>query len=168
MQLTIIAAMDRNRVIGKHGGVSPWHLPRDTHHFRLYTQGKHLLLGRRTFEEMTGWLTNQTPIVMTSQRDYQVTGGWACQGIEGAIQSATERGIEELVVCGGAEIYAAALPHTDKLLLTEVATEVEEGVQFPPYREDVEWQLVSEKDFPPDDENSFAMRFLDFKRVKAA
>ncbi|MFV1995779.1 MAG: dihydrofolate reductase, partial [Verrucomicrobiales bacterium] len=71
MKISMIAAMDRNRVIGADRGGIPWNLPRDRRRFRSHAAGKHLLLGRRTFEEMKGWFEDQqTPIVLTHREGY--------------------------------------------------------------------------------------------------
>ena len=79
MKLSMISAMAHGRVIGTgHGGI-PWHLPRDVKHFREYTQGKHLLLGRRTFEEMLGWFTDHPPIVLTHNTNYDPEVGSVAQ-----------------------------------------------------------------------------------------
>ncbi|MCB1078710.1 MAG: dihydrofolate reductase, partial [Verrucomicrobiae bacterium] len=85
MKISMIAALDRNRVIGTGNGGLPWRLPRDVSHFREYTQGKHLLIGRRTYEEMLGWFSDQVPIVLTHRRDYQPTIGLAAHTVDEAV-----------------------------------------------------------------------------------
>ncbi|MEM1443021.1 MAG: dihydrofolate reductase [Verrucomicrobiota bacterium] len=165
MHLTMISAMDRERVIGKSDGRIPWHLPRDVDRFREFTRGKFLLLGRRTFAEMTGWFTDQTPIVLTRQENLVVENGWTVHDIEEAISTAAEQGAEELAVCGGAAIYTEALPYTDDLFLTKIETSVGEGTRFPDYESDIEWEEVQRENFPADEENEFAMSFLQLRRL---
>lgn len=165
MHITMISAMDRNRVIGLPDGGIPWHLPRDVARFREFTQGKFLLLGRRTYGEMTGWFTDQTPIVLSRQEDLPVENGWRVHDIEEAISSAAERGAEELAVCGGGAIYAESLPYTDELFLTLIETSVEEGTRFPDYESDIEWEEVKRENFEADAENEYAMTFLQLRRL---
>lgn len=169
----MIAAMDRRRVIGKKDGGIPWHLPRDVRHFREYTQGKHLLLGRRTYEEMKGWFSDHTPIVMTHDPEYQVEDGKTAHSVEEAVTEAFEDGAEELVVAGGARVFAAALPYADELVLTKVetdairGTESLEGVpQFPDYEEEIVWETESEDHYAPDAENEVPMAFIRLRRVQ--
>lgn len=163
----MIAAMDRNRVIGKGEGGVPWHLPRDVARFRSFADGKHLLMGRRTFEEMKGWFTNQTPIVLTHQPDYRPVVGRRAHSVEEAVTEAFEDGAAELMVCGGASVYTLALPYADELLLTlvDAADSFENSVVFPDYLTDVEWETLSEDYFDADEENSLAMTFLHLRRL---
>src|SRR5688500_19799474 len=74
MTVTLIAAHSENGVIAK-GGRLPWHLPDEIAHFRAYCQGKWLLLGRRTWDEMQGWFRpGQTPVVVTRNASLRVPG----------------------------------------------------------------------------------------------
>lgn len=165
MHITLIAAMDRNRVIGGNDGGIPWHLPRDTERFREFTNGKFLLLGRKTFEEMDGWFTNQIPIVLTRQVAYEASPGVSAQNVEEAISLAAERGAEELVVCGGAFVYSEALPYTDELYLTLIDAEIDGAARFPDYDSEAEWETVSRESFSPDPENVFSMEFVQLRRL---
>lgn len=165
MHVTMISAMDRNRVIGTGNGGIPWHLPRDTQYFREFTDDKHLLLGRRTFEEMSGWFTNQTPIVLTRDTDYTAEPGFVAHHVEEAITIAAEKGAPELAVCGGASIYTAALPYADELFLTEVDATVDGTALFPDHQDGAEWEEVSRREFPPDEENEYGMTFLHLRRL---
>jgi dihydrofolate reductase len=169
MKVSMISAMDRNRVIGTREGGIPWRLPRDTQHFRAYTAGKHMLVGRKTLEEMSGWFTDQTPVVLTHSRDYQTETGRVAHSVEEAVTEAFEDGATELVVSGGASVYAAALPYADELVLTMVDTEAEveeeKAICFPDYADEIEWETVLEEHYPPDDENEFPMTFVTLRRI---
>jgi dihydrofolate reductase len=168
MKVSMIAAMARGRVIGTgHGGI-PWRLPRDARHFREYTAGHHMLLGRKTFEEMTGWFETQRPIVLTTKEDYEVSvaGGRVARDVAEAIRIAAAAGEEELVVSGGARVYEAALPYADELVLTFVDAEVEgEGTaRFPDWEAEGEWEEVSREEVGADEENEFGMVFVRLRR----
>ncbi|MDF1657157.1 MAG: dihydrofolate reductase [Verrucomicrobiales bacterium] len=165
MHITMISAMDRNRVIGSDNGGIPWHLPRDTRHFREFTLNKHLLLGRKTFAEMIAWFTGQTPIVLSRNAELQVDTGFVAYNVEEAISIAAEEGAAELTVCGGGAVYEAALPYTDELFLTRIDTEVEGTIYFPDFEQDIEWEEVSREEYPADGENPDAMTFLQLRRL---
>ena len=166
MKVSMISAMDRNRTIGTPQGGIPWRLPRDTHHFRTYTSGKHLLLGRKTIEEMEGWFTDQTPIVLTHSRSPDLPWSRVAHSVEEAVTEAFEDGATELVVSGGASVYAAALPYADDLWLTWVDTEVsEDGPRFPDYESGIQWETLSEEHHSADEDNSFAMTMVHLRRI---
>ncbi len=164
MHVTMIAAMARNRVIGTGQGKIPWNLPRDREHFRNFTHGKHLLLGRVTFEEMSGWFTDQSPLILSRQENYQPEVGTVVHSVEESLTLASEDGARELCVCGGSRVYEAALPYTDELHLTWLGSEAEGSVLFPNHEEGISWETVSEKSFPADEENSHGMTFLHLRR----
>ena len=163
MKISIIAALDENRLIGTGSGI-PWELPRDRQHFRDSAAGMAMLLGRRTFEEMHGWFTDQRPIVLTRQADYRTDPGVCVVGsIEAALDEARGRGESELLVAGGADVYALALPFADQLILTEVESAFRGGAYFPEFSM-VEWQEVSRERFVADAEHAQAMSFVTYRR----
>ncbi|MDB4617535.1 dihydrofolate reductase [Verrucomicrobiales bacterium] len=164
-KISMIAAMARNRVIGGKDGGIPWSLPRDSAHFRNYTAGKFMLLGRTTFEEMDGWFTTQTPVVLTRDFNFDVKEGFVADSVERAVSIAREQSASELVVSGGASIYQAALSFADELILTFVEAEVEGEHHFPGYEAVAKWEIVDEERFEADAENEFAMTFATLKRV---
>ena len=159
VKVSMIAAMAAERVIGTGDGI-PWHLPRDQEHFRAYAAGKAMLLGRRTYEEMIGWFTTQTPIVLTRDSE-QTLEGTPClvTSVEAAIEAAQDLGVNELVVSGGAQVYAAALASADSLVLTIVDAEVEGAARFPEFRDSGDWHCRESERHAADAENVYAMEF---------
>lgn len=166
-KLTLIAAMDGNRLLANEHGI-PWHLPRDVTHFREYTKDKWLLLGRRTFEEMRGWFREgHMPLVLTRQNDFNPSIGCTVATIAEALTLAGQAGQTELVCCGGAQVYAAALPYADQLVLTLAQA------TFPPRTSPVyfpewspsDWIIISESTYPADLENAYAMRMVVLHRI---
>ena len=165
----MIAAMTRDgRVIGKKGSEIPWNLPRDIERFRNYTAGKTLLIGRSTFEEMDGWFEkNQSvPIVLTSRLDLKLNSGHVASSVESAIEIAGKQNAAELVVCGGASVYEAALSFADELLLTLIDAKIDGDRHFPEFESPGDWTPVSAEFFPADSENEFAMTFSTLRRSK--
>lgn len=157
--------MDETRLLADERGI-PWRLPKDTAHFRRYTQGKWLLIGRRTFEKMQGWFTDHTPLVLSSQCGYDPTIGRVVASVPQALALAEAAGQQELVCCGGGQVYAAALPYADKMVLTHIQHRFEtkfKAVYFPDWFHE-EWQEVNRIEVPFDSENTWNMSFVTLER----
>lgn len=155
-KLVLIAAASRNGVLAS-GGKIPWHLPRDVVHFRARTAGRWLLLGRTTYEQMTGWFKpGQVPLVLTRQMGYAVPGGQGVASVGEALEIAVSQGAAELVVCGGDQVYRAALPGADEVILTWVEAEVAGDAFFPELNPD-DWETVDEQAFPADADHAWPM-----------
>lgn len=162
MKVSMIAACDENRLIGSAEGI-PWQLPRDTEHFRSYTQGKAMLVGRRTFGEMEGWFTTQRPIVLSSNQDFDGGCFSVAPDLEAALGLARSRGEDELVVSGGAQVYELAMPVADELLITEVHAIFAGCAYFPAISPEC-WFEIKRERFEADEENPHAMSFVYYQR----
>ncbi len=160
----MIAAASRHGVLAM-GGRIPWHLPRDVAHFRARAAGRWLLLGRRSYEQMAGWFRpGQVPLVLTRQADYAVPEGRAVGSVEEALALAGAAGATELLVCGGGQVYAAALPWADEVILTVVDGEFAGETVFPKLEEG-SWRLVAREVFAADAENGLGMAIEWHERV---
>ena len=148
MTVTIIAAVARNGVIGAAGDI-PWTLPGEQARFKATTMGHVLVMGRATYESIGRPLPGRATIVVTRQEDWQPEGGLpdgllVAGSVEAALAWAA--GIDgEVFVAGGAQVYAAALPVTDALVMTWVDAEPEGDTYFPEVDWD-EWREVSRED----------------------
>lgn len=152
-RLVLIAAVCRNNVLASHGKI-PWHLPRDVAHFRARTANRPLLLGRTTYEQMIGWFKpGQTPLVLTRKIGYAVPDGHTVASVAEALQWAAAQGVEELMVCGGGQIYRESLPYADEIILTRVEASLEGDVFFPALPAG-EWIVVHEERFAADADNN--------------
>jgi dihydrofolate reductase len=129
-QLTLIAAMAANRVIGIDNRL-PWRLPEDLRHFKARTLGKPVIMGRKTYESIGRPLPGRRNIVVTRQLDWRADGVETAHGIEQALMLAGE--VEEVCLIGGAELYAQALPLADCLQLTEIALTIAGDAYFPDF-----------------------------------
>ncbi|OUM97014.1 MAG: dihydrofolate reductase [Thermobacillus sp. ZCTH02-B1] len=160
MTITLIAAMARNRVIGRNNGL-PWRLPDDMKFFMRSTVGRTVLMGRRTFESLPGGpLKNRRNVVLTRRTDYRPDG---CEVVH-SVEEALERyGGDELMVAGGAEVYRLFLPHADRMLLTEVEAEVEGDAYFPKWDPE-EWMLVASERHPADERHAWPFAFNTYVR----
>ena len=122
--------MAEGRVIGA-GGRLPWHLPADLRHFRTLTLGKPIVMGRRTFESIGRPLPGRTNIVVTRDPELRGAGVWVALDLEAALALAQPLG--EVMVIGGASIYAGALPLCERIYLTEVHAKISGDTWFPDY-----------------------------------
>jgi len=160
MTITLIAAMARNRVIGRDNGL-PWRLPDDMKFFMRSTVGRTVLMGRRTFESLPGGpLKNRRNVVLTRRTDYRPEG---CEVVHSVGETLARYGDGELMVAGGAEVYRLFLPYADRMLLTEVEAEVEGDAFFPEW-DPAEWTLVSSERHPADERHAWPFAFNTYVR----
>ncbi|WP_419873580.1 dihydrofolate reductase [Candidatus Pristimantibacillus sp. PTI5] len=160
MSVTLIAAMDRNRTIGI-GNKLPWRLPAEMAFFTKSTLGKTVLMGRKTFESLPKPLKDRRNVVLTRQNDFHPEGCEVIHSMEEALEQMKD---DELVVIGGADIYAQFLPYADKILLTEVDVEIEGGDAFFPAFSESEWNLVESESRDSDEKNKYSFTFQTFIR----
>lgn len=163
MELSIIAAVGENGVIGREGDL-PWHLPADLARFKRRTMGHHLLMGRRTWESIGRPLPGRTMVVLTRGEIEVPEGVLAARSLAEATALAEERDDDEAFVTGGAEVYRLALPAADRLYLTRVLARVEGDVRFPDF-DPAEWDLVSSEERAADDANPYPLRFEEYRRA---
>ena len=163
-RLVLIAALDRNRAIGK-GNALPWRLPDDLKRFKALTLGKPLLMGRRTAESLGRALPGRLNLVMTRSGRVPFDGMQAVASLDVALTVACGQGADELCVIGGAEIYALALPRADALRLTHVDTVVADADAFFPDWDRGQWREVSRERREADARHAFALEFVDYART---
>jgi dihydrofolate reductase len=140
VSVSIVAAVARNGVIGSGGGL-PWHLSDDLRLFKETTLGHVLVMGRRTYESIGRPLPGRTTLVVTRHADWSpgTDEVVVAHGIDEALERARTIG-DEVFVVGGGELYAAALPYADRLLLTHVDLEPTGDTTFP----QVDWRAWRE------------------------
>ena len=139
-----IAAMSQNRVIGAGGGI-PWHLPEDFKWFKQMTTGQVIVMGRKTFESIGKLLPNRTTIVL-SRSQFSHPG---VQTVSDLNRIRSDGGARDIFICGGAQIYAQALPLCSDLYLTLVKRSVEGDAFFPPFEDrfEVAEEILDRPDF---------------------
>lgn len=159
-RVALIAAVARNGVIGRDGDM-PWHISADLKYFKATTMGKPIVMGRRTFESIGKALPGRPNIVVTGNAGFAIKGVEVASDLDQALTIAAGHGTDEIMVIGGGQIYAAALPHADRLYLTEVHMEVEGDVSFPTFDRS-QWHEVSRDDHAADgDTPAFSFVTLD-------
>ena len=136
MTVTILAAVTRNGVIGRDGGI-PWRIPEDMARFRELTTGHAVVMGRRTWESLPDRfrpLPGRDNVVVTRNPDWSAEGADRAGSVEDALELLESA--PRVFVIGGGEIYAAALPFADELVLTEIAADLEGDTTFPAWSRD--------------------------------
>jgi dihydrofolate reductase len=165
--VAIIAAVAANGVIGNSNAI-PWHLPSDFAHFKRMTVGKPLIMGRKTFESIGRPLPGRTNIVVTRQNDFQLPGVIVVSSLEAALEEAQEIATadraNEVMIGGGAEIYAQALPLADRLYITHVGANPDGDAYFPAVNLE-DWRESGTIAVPPNPNDSAAFRIKVYRRA---
>jgi len=155
--VSIIVAMDEKRGIGAQNRL-PWRLSSDLKRFRELTMGHHIIVGRKTFESIGKPLPGRQTIVVTGNSNFEAPGCLIAHSLEEAIALAEERGEQEVFVCGGAAVYAQALPIADRLYLTLVHAETEADTLFPEWEQD-KWIERESFHHRADEKNQYSFTF---------
>ena len=131
MKVSLVAAIARNGVIGRDNAI-PWQLPEDARHFRDVTMGHAVVMGRRTWDSLPARfrpLPGRRNVVVTRNEAWRADGAERVASLGEAL--ALLQGETQVLVVGGAELYAQALPRADELHVTEIDADVEGDVRFP-------------------------------------
>lgn len=160
MTISLIWAMTQDRVIGIDNKM-PWHLPNDMAFFRKQTVGKTVVMGRKTFESLgCKPLPKRHNIVLTRNSEWTHEGVDVLHTVEEVLSIAEK---EDLMIIGGAEIYALFMPYADRLYITRIEASIDGDAYFPTYNED-EWALVEEIQGVIDERNLYPHRFMIYER----
>ena len=155
MKLILIAALTRNRVIGKDGAV-PWDLPEDMQRFKRLTLGHVVLMGRGTYDALSSPLSNRRSIVLTSSEIQRVE---TYRTIGEALEAVKNEG--NVYVIGGGQIFAQLITSAAELRLTLVEQKVDGDTFFPPYE-----HLVGSLFRLASTERHDGFTFMDYERIE--
>jgi dihydrofolate reductase len=159
-QITLIAAMGKNRAIGLNGRM-PWHLPAELQHFKQVTMGKAILMGRKTWQAIGRPLPGRQNIVISRNPGFEVAGADLCDSLPAALKAAQT---DEVMVIGGGQLYALAMPQAQSMILTLIDIEPDADTWFPAW-DDQQWLQSDDRLFPVDDKNGIAYRIVKFGRT---
>jgi dihydrofolate reductase len=165
MIISLIAALSKNRVIGKNNDL-PWRLPNDMKFFMETTKGHCVIMGRKNYESLPTKfrpLPERTNIVVTRQKDFVATGCSVVHTLEDGLTIAEQQNEREVFIIGGAEIYKLALAYANKLYLTEIDAHIE-GDTFFPLFDKVIFKEQSRKHNKADTKHLFAFDFVIYTR----
>jgi dihydrofolate reductase len=162
MKISMIAAMAKNRVIGKDNQM-PWHLPADLKHFKSVTLGKPVIMGRKTYESIGKALPGRKNIVISSNEAYLLNDAVVTHSCESALRVASLEALEVMIIGGGA-IYEAFLPQANQLFLTFIDLAIDGDTHFPNYAEHARWIETERISNKIDDKNAYAYDFVTLVR----
>ncbi len=170
MQIVLIAAVAENGVIGRAGGM-PWRLKSDMRHFRALTLGKPVVMGRKTYLSTSiKPLPGRTNIVVSRDKDFSLAGAIVAPSLEAALEAARgdalRRGVESIMVIGGAAIYAQAMPLAQGLEITRIHAAPEGDTTFPAI-DPLVWQETRRVEHPQADGDDFAFAVVQYQRQAA-
>jgi dihydrofolate reductase len=160
-EIVIIAAVAKNRVIGKDNQLL-WNIPEDMAHFKALTAGHTVIMGRKTWESLPPRfrpLPGRRNIVITRQSDFAAPGAETANSLEAAIT--LEKSDKTVFIIGGAEIYAQAMTLADRLEITEVDLDLEGDSWFPEIVA-VDWLETAKK--IPSSASGTGLSFVSYRR----
>jgi dihydrofolate reductase len=163
-RLSAVVAVSDNDVIGRDNGM-PWHLPADLQHFKRLTLGKPMLMGRKTYESIGRPLPGRRNLVLTRSVDFAPAGVEVCHSLEQALAAVVDQ--PELMIIGGAALFAQTLPETSRIYLTRVHATVAGEVLLQPL-DPAEWRETAREERAADAANPIAVSFITLDRVVPA
>ena len=158
--ISILVAMASNRTIGIDNTL-PWRIPEDLKHFKALTMGHHMIMGRKTFDSIGRPLPGRTTVVVTRNTGLTIDGCIVAHSLEEAIAACA--GDDEIFVVGGADLYAQALPLTDRLYVTEIRQDVAGDAHFPDFDRD-EWLEVARERRSQTEPQPLEYHFVSYRR----
>jgi dihydrofolate reductase len=159
--ISVIVAVSTNNVIGFKGAL-PWHLPDDLRRFKAITMGKPVVMGRKTFESIGRALPGRQNIVVSTRADFAAAGCEVVTSAAAAVASAA--GAVEIMVIGGAGIYALFLPLATRVYLTRVHVVLDGDTHFPNLDER-EWRTTERVIRDNDDRHQHRFEFITLDRI---
>ncbi len=147
-----IVARSKNKVIGRNNQL-PWHLPADLQYFKKLTTGHHIMMGRKCFESIGKALPNRKNLVLTSNFFFEAKNCHRIECFADALEMAYLTKETELFVIGGGQVYDYCLQWLDRVYITEIDVEIEDGDTFFEDLYPLCWELVSEEFHKADEKN---------------
>ncbi|MBD1210252.1 MAG: dihydrofolate reductase [Ignavibacteria bacterium] len=157
MIISMIAAVARNYTIGA-GNSLPWEMPTDMHFFMKTTRGHHVIMGRKSFEDIGKPLQGRTNIVVTRQASYQANGVCIAHSLDEALALARQNGETEVFIIGGENLFTEGLQKADKIYLTWIHADFEGDTHFPRF-DPKQWHEIERTDCASDAENPYPYSF---------
>jgi len=161
MQIVLVAAIGENNVIGREGQL-PWRLKSDLQHFKKRTLNRPVVMGRKTYESIGKPLKGRTNIVVTRSLSVIVPGGVLATSLDAALgyarEDAIKRGVDEIMVIGGSDLFSDTMARASRLEITHVHASPPGDAFFPPIDPTV-WAAVSRREYTagPGDDADFSV-----------
>ena len=166
-KLSLIVAKSLNGVIGLNGNL-PWRLSSDLKFFKSTTLGKPVLMGRVTWESLPFPLPGRPNLVLTNNKNYLAEGAEVFNSADKMIargyELAGQMNVDEVMLIGGAKLYASQMKYCDRLYVSEVNATIEGDVYFPEIDTNT-WKLASETEFSKDVKDDYSFKVQVFERA---
>jgi dihydrofolate reductase len=159
--LVLVAAVAENGVIGRDGGL-PWRLRSDLKHFRDLTRGHPVVMGRKTYDAIGKPLAHRTNIVITRDPAFAAAGVVTAHGLDAALAvargDALRRGVADIMIIGGADLYGQTIDRAARLEITRVHAHPAGDSVFPQI-DPTRWRELGRHEHPagPDDDAAFTL-----------
>ncbi len=160
VSLSIISAMDENRLIGCNNAL-PWHMPADFAFFKKTTWGKPILMGRKTYESIGKPLPGRQNIIISRNADYRVAGCDTVNSLDSALQRVAEE--PEAMLIGGASLYSQYLHRASQLYITLIHNQFDGDAWFPAINPDI-WVERWREEHKADNKNPYSYSFIKYAR----
>jgi dihydrofolate reductase len=144
LKIVIIAAVAKNRVIGRSNGDMPWHNKDEFKHFKNTTLGFPVIMGRKTFETQGFPLKERLNIVLTRQNNYypDFENVKVMDSLHKAYDFCRKNNYQRIFVIGGGYIFPEAMKDADEMIISIMDMNAEGDVYFPEIKEE-EWNIAS-------------------------
>jgi dihydrofolate reductase len=166
-KLSLIVAKSLNGVIGLNGNL-PWRLSSDLKFFKSTTLGKPVLMGRVTWESLPFPLPGRPNLVLTNNKNYLAEGAEIFNSADKMIargyELAGQMNVDEVMLIGGAKLYASQMKYCDRLYVSEVNATIEGDVYFPEIDTNT-WKLASETEFSKGVKDDYSFKVQVFERA---
>ena len=160
MKISLVVAMANNRVIGRNNAL-PWRLSPDLKRFRRITMGHPIIMGRKTYQSIGRPLDGRKNIVVTRNREFRPESVTVAGSVDEALASANDN---EIMIIGGADIYAQTLDRADRIHLTLIHADFDGDAYFPEI-DPGEWEEIARDDVEPGVDAEFGYSFITLERV---
>ena len=162
VRIAFVVAVAENGIIGRNGKL-PWRLPSDLKRFRQVTLGKPVVMGRKTYDSIGKPLDGRENIVVTRQEGFSRPGVHVASSVEQALALGQElaegRGVDEVMVIGGAEVYRVARPRAERIYLTLVHAEPKGDARFHA-PDPQQWRETAREPMPQGPNDQFSAEFI--------
>lgn len=169
IKVSIVVAATRNGVIGR-GDVMPWRMPSSLKRFRSLTLGKPMIMGRKTFASIGKALDGRDTIVITRNDGFSAAGVVRAANLGEALRTAQRlaavRAVNEIIIAGGGEIYAQALPYATHVYLDLIDATLDGDAVFPSLPQ-AAWQEISRQPLLPSPRDEYPAEAVNFERIGA-
>ena len=156
--ISMIVARSRNHVIGRDNQM-PWKISADLQFFKRVTMGHPVIMGRKTWESIGRPLPGRRNIVVSRNADYKATGGELVGSLDEALNSLSE--FARVFVIGGEQLFTQAFPKADRLYITEIDMDVDDGDTFFTVPNESDWKEVERT---PGSEGDITFSFITLER----